>query len=76
MDTNCSDYVWNNPTLFLKSYYVKTKKTHCKTDVINHLLFGILVTSILGFIVSFAIKNKDQVLLTVLLFSFNYNTNY
>ena len=26
MDTNCSDYVWNNPTLFSNSYYVKAKK--------------------------------------------------
>lgn len=69
MDANCSDYVWNNPTLLLKSYYVKTKKTHCKTDVINHLLFGILVTTILGFIVSFTVSNKDQVVLAVLLFN-------
>lgn len=66
MDANCSDYVWNNPTLFLKSYYVKTKRTHCKSDVINHILFGLLITSILGLIVSFAVKNKEQVLLTVL----------
>lgn len=73
MDANCSDYVWNNPTLLLKSYYVKTKRTHCKTDVINHLLFGIFITSILGFIVSFAVNNKEQVLYTVLVLNLIYS---
>jgi hypothetical protein len=73
MDANCSDYVWNNPTLFLKSYYVKTKRIHCKSNVINHLLFIIVVSSIVGFIVSFAIKNKEQVILIVLLLNLAYS---
>lgn len=72
MDANCSEYVWNNPTLFFKSYYVKTKRIHCKTDVINHLLFCILATSILGFIISFAMTNKDQIVLAVLLLNLVY----
>lgn len=67
MDTNCSDYVWNNPTLFSNSYYVKAKKNHCKADVINHLLFVIIISGILGVIVSFAIKNKEQIIITLLL---------
>ena len=69
MDANCSDYVWNNPTLLLNSYYIKTKRTDCKSDVINHILFGILFTSIIGLIVSFSVKNREQVILSVLLFN-------
>lgn len=73
MDTNCSDYVWNNPTLFFKSYYVKPNNTHCKSNVINHILFVILLTSIIGFIVSFSNKNRMQPIIVVLLLNLAYS---
>jgi Ca2+/Na+ antiporter len=73
MDANCSDYVWNNPTLFFKSYYVKPNNTHCKSNVINHILFVILVTSIIGFIVSFSNKNRMQPIIVVLLLNLAYS---
>jgi hypothetical protein len=30
MDTNCSEYLWENPALLMKSYYVHSKKYNCK----------------------------------------------
>lgn len=73
MDANCSEYVWNNPTLFFKSYYVKITKTGCKTDVLNHLILVITLSTILGFILSLNCKNKEKLILTILLFNLAYS---
>lgn len=72
MDTNCSEYLWENPTLLLKSYYIHSKKHNCKTDVTNHIIFIFIISLIIGLLLSLFTNDKMKIIFGLVLINLLY----
>ena len=64
----CDKYIWEDINIFLQSYYVACSKHTCVTNIVNHVLFALIILTILGFVFSYA-SNTSVPLIICLFFA-------
>jgi len=57
-EPTCDKYIWEDINIFFQSYFVPCSKHTCVTNVVNHVLFALVILIILGFLFSYATKSS------------------
>jgi hypothetical protein len=69
MGETCDKYIWEDINIFFQSYYVSCSKYKCVTNIVNHVVFALVILIIIGSIVSTTTKSKTPLLLCLFLAS-------
>ena len=67
----CNKYIWEDLRVFPKSYYVYCSQRKCKTNIINHVIFALIVCAIIGSIGSYVYKSSDILSFFIILATFH-----
>ena len=55
----CNKYIWEDPSVILKSYYVYCNQRLCITNIINHVLFTFVLLVLVGAFLSQQTKSHE-----------------
>jgi hypothetical protein len=66
-DTKCSKYFWEDIRIFFQAYSIDKIKCCCKSDIVNHVSFAIVLLTIVGGISAWLLKSNSVFIVFFLL---------
>ena len=58
-DTKCNKYFWEDIRVFFQAYSIDKIKCFCKSDIVNHVTFAIVILIIVGGISAWLLQNNN-----------------